>query len=166
MAPKATPRTCKYCDAPAKPNIVNGRNKGWCRTCGSEKCTTEQYRDSEVNASKKFQQQRHCEFCKQEYTATSFTQRWCRTCVPNRSWSARAQRYGVVKPEWNRLLEQQHGHCALCDEQPTVVDHDHETGEVRGLLCNSCNLKLVGLDDTNWRVKAEKYRALRQRQAA
>jgi recombination endonuclease VII len=50
--------------------------------------------------------------------------------------------------------------CALCDSLAVVVDHSHSANEVRGLLCYSCNLKLSGLDDMNWRKKAEAYCAI------
>lgn len=41
------------------------------------------------------------------------------------------------------FIDRQSGHCALCDEvKPLVVDHDHFTGLVRGMLCKSCNALL------------------------
>jgi hypothetical protein len=44
-------------------------------------------------------------------------------------------------------VEEQGGQCAICrrvpeevgNKFPLVVDHDHDTGEIRGLLCNRCN---------------------------
>jgi len=45
-------RKCKYCENNAKLNIINGRNKGFHKTCGSEKCLTEQYRSKKVCLSK------------------------------------------------------------------------------------------------------------------
>ena len=45
-------KKCKYCDLPAKLNIVNGRNKGYCRTCGSGECINEQYKSKEVCLTK------------------------------------------------------------------------------------------------------------------
>lgn len=40
------------------------------------------------------------------------------------------------------LLEAEGGHCAICFQPATAVDHDHHTGKVRGLLCKHCNVGL------------------------
>lgn len=57
--------------------------------------------------------------------------------------------YGVDDTEYHRLVELQNGKCAICHREETKVqngavrslsiDHDHETGKVRGLLCGNCN---------------------------
>ena len=50
------------------------------------------------------------------------------------------RRYGITAAEADYLLEQQQGLCAICNAAPAVhVDHDHETGAVRALLCFNCN---------------------------
>lgn len=66
----------------------------------------------------------------------------------------RGRKYGLAPGEYDRMHEAQDGLCAICrqPEQTThgqtgaprrlAVDHCHETGEVRGLLCNYCNLGL------------------------
>jgi Recombination endonuclease VII len=49
-------------------------------------------------------------------------------------------RYGIGADEFDELVKQQGGVCPLCGrENPEHVDHDHETGEVRGILCFNCN---------------------------
>jgi hypothetical protein len=60
----------------------------------------------------------------------------------------RMKKYGVTPAQWIELLRAQEGACALCLQtvESLCVDHDHETGEVRGLLCKSCNLVLGHLD--------------------
>lgn len=58
--------------------------------------------------------------------------------------------YGITLDQYQKLLEGQNFRCAICDkhqddERTSLhVDHDHSTGEIRGLLCNYCNRRLVG----------------------
>lgn len=52
--------------------------------------------------------------------------------------------YGITRDEYELLLRSQNGVCAVCDEpcpsgRELAVDHDHDTGVVRGLLCMNCN---------------------------
>lgn len=55
--------------------------------------------------------------------------------------------YGLTKEEYNRLCEAAKGRCSICHrEQPLCVEHDHETGEIRGLVCNRCNALLRSLE--------------------
>lgn len=62
------------------------------------------------------------------------------------------RRYGITPEDYERMLKEQHGHCAICHEPadtPTElnVDHCHETGVVRGLLCSNCNTGLGKFKD-------------------
>ena len=51
--------------------------------------------------------------------------------------------YGITTKDVERLKVEQDYKCAICDEEESgrglFVDHDHDTGEVRGLLCHHCN---------------------------
>jgi hypothetical protein len=50
------------------------------------------------------------------------------------------RRYGIGADDFDRLVEAQGGVCAICGRpDPEHVDHDHETGDVRGILCFNCN---------------------------
>lgn len=54
------------------------------------------------------------------------------------------RKYGLEPGDYERLLEEQGGGCAICgaDKDGTrrlAVDHDPLTGKVRGLLCGNCN---------------------------
>jgi hypothetical protein len=50
------------------------------------------------------------------------------------------RRYGISADEFDELVRQQGGVCAICGRpDPEHVDHDHVTGEVRGILCFNCN---------------------------
>lgn len=60
--------------------------------------------------------------------------------------------YGLSKEEANRLVETGRlGTCAICGATTKlVVDHDHKTGKVRGLICGACNSMLgYGRDNPN-----------------
>lgn len=66
--------------------------------------------------------------------------------------------YGITKEDYDNILESQNNVCAICKEEDKVyhnrngvnikismpVDHCHDTGKVRGLLCTSCN-RAIGL---------------------
>lgn len=54
-------------------------------------------------------------------------------------------KFGITPEEYYALLEEQNGVCAIClgvnkDGKRLSVDHNHDTGKVRGLLCQRCNL--------------------------
>lgn len=82
-------------------------------------------------------------------------------------------RYGIEMELVTHLYEEQEGCCAICGVQgdfPTskekgrsrsgllCIDHDHQTGVVRGLLCHNCNTGLGKLGDSIDRlVKAASY---------
>lgn len=49
--------------------------------------------------------------------------------------------YGIGLEDYERMYEEQEGKCGICQEAHDVlhVDHNHDTGEVRELLCTLCN---------------------------
>lgn len=52
--------------------------------------------------------------------------------------------FGISLVEYQQILDRQNGRCAICGQtcgsgRNLAVDHDHETGLVRGLLCMNCN---------------------------
>src|SRR5438094_9480440 len=54
------------------------------------------------------------------------------------------RKFGISLEQYEEMLAKQGGVCAICGAPPPEgtslhVDHDHETGEVRGLLCFPCN---------------------------
>lgn len=78
---------------------------------------------------------------------TNTKQRERRANDPKRySEYARRHAYGLVPGEYDRMLAEQEGRCAICltdtpggPHNVFAVDHCHDTGTVRGLLCTSCN---------------------------
>jgi hypothetical protein len=60
--------------------------------------------------------------------------------------------YGIGLPQYEELLLRQNGVCAICarpprGKRPLEVDHNHESGAVRGLLCGNCNRAIALLDE-------------------
>lgn len=53
----------------------------------------------------------------------------------------RKNKYGMEPGTYKRMWEEQDGECIICNRvgQLLIVDHDHKTNKVRGLLCQSCN---------------------------
>jgi len=70
--------------------------------------------------------------------------------------------YGITKEYYKQMLDDQDFKCAICEcsfeDQQINVDHDHSTGEVRGLLCSKCNWGLGNFDDNILRLgQAARY---------
>lgn len=81
----------------------------------------------------------------------------CATCQRARKQKTRSaahdkyvlETYGITGEEYWAIYEAQGGVCFICQRaRGTVkrlsVDHDHKTGEVRGLLCSPCNRDVIG----------------------
>jgi hypothetical protein len=71
----------------------------------------------------------------------------------------RVRKYGVTDNVYNAMLAAQNGLCAMCGKpevhlgrsgkvRPLVIDHDHVTGKVRDLLCDTCN-RALGFYETH-----------------
>ena len=53
----------------------------------------------------------------------------------------------MTEMELSNLIVRYNGVCPICGrEENLYVDHDHETNEVRGMLCNGCNRNLGWVD--------------------
>lgn len=71
--------------------------------------------------------------------------RWYR----NNKLKHKCYKFNISPSTYQKLAEGQEGKCALClKERPLVIDHDHLTKKVRGLLCNTCNLSLGMFEDS------------------
>ncbi|MEV6761999.1 endonuclease VII domain-containing protein [Streptomyces sp. NPDC051105] len=74
---------------------------------------------------------------------------YCRACRAERNRvSFFKRKYGLTEVERDALIASQHGVCCICPSAPAAhVDHCHETGRVRGVLCFSCNAALGQFKD-------------------
>lgn len=80
------------------------------------------------------------------------------TAEQNRRWNLK-RRYSIDEAQYKAILEKQRGLCGLCGGPMArpVIDHDHSTGNVRGILCHHCNIKLPIVEDTGWIMLAWAY---------
>jgi hypothetical protein len=86
-----------------------------CKTCGVEKLSTEFHK---------------------EKRASSGLYAHCKPC---RSAREKFWKYNLQFNDYKEMV-QATPHCPICgSEEPLVVDHDHSTQEVRGLICQPCN---------------------------
>jgi hypothetical protein len=75
------------------------------------------------------------------------------------------KRYGLTIDQYDQMLAEQNGLCAICHERKgslisdrMAVDHDHKTGKVRALLCGQCNTLIGHIDDNiEWLESAIDY---------
>ena len=63
----------------------------------------------------------------------------------------RLNKYGITGEEFRTILKQQGSKCPICNRDISKnlsVDHNHLTGEIRGLICNNCNLAMGNAGDS------------------
>lgn len=116
---------------------------------------------------------KRCCKCKQELSDESFYKgnRNCKKChlknmkdyhLRNKEKVAKINRkhklmrnYGITIEQYEILLKKQSGKCAICGTSEIRrakakyfnIDHNHKTGNIRGLLCHDCNIILGKLND-------------------
>jgi len=151
-------KKCKYCDKIAK---KTNRSSSLV-TCGSSECLKKSHKnrfDKIEGLRRKNPKKILCELCSEEFSSIRPPHlKYCIDCVPNQTWRKRAGKYGIGKKQWDVILKKQYNTCALCDNEPTVVDHCHNENRVRGLLCHSCNINIMIFDKRDEFVKkAIKY---------
>ncbi|MGP3988931.1 endonuclease VII domain-containing protein [Streptomyces sp. 3N207] len=85
----------------------------------------------------------HAEWHKNATASDDLSTR-CKECKAAQGRAGHLKRqYGMTVGQRKALLDEQFGICPICLKPgPEHVDHDHETGRVRGVLCFSCNAAL------------------------
>ena len=69
------------------------------------------------------------------------------------------RKYGISLEDYDAMLEAQDGRCAICrrlprDDISLHVDHHHDSGRLRGLLCFSCNVTVGHIREEHDRLRA------------
>jgi predicted nucleic acid-binding Zn ribbon protein len=155
-------RACAWCREPLTAERRYGTR--FCSSACSDAWNNEQRRLATLRAKKAAR--RPCAVCARPIPETRATQAiYCSyECkkLGGRSGSPKARQaqtdnnrhylYGITAEEFEARLVSQDGKCAICRTDTWTgkgphVDHSHETGVVRGILCHKCNLGLGKFND-------------------
>ena len=110
-----------------------------------------------------------CTVCGSKFNSRSNIRKYCDECAPKeskrtkREWwqlhkgyckkeqrkNAIKRLYGITLKDYEVMFTKQKGLCAICDKPHKIlcIDHNHNTGKVRGLLCKGCNLSIGRLEN-------------------
>lgn len=121
--------------------------EGKCRCCRCKEVKLEVF-FSKGDLSRKYP---YCISCRNNSSEKS---------KPRRQERSLIQSFGITKEQYIYLLKKQENKCAICNKEETfvncytkeviclAVDHNHETLEIRGLLCRNCNLLIAHAKDS------------------
>jgi len=94
---------------------------------------------------------------------SSQQKQWRKIHPPNYRMSDLKRNFGMAIEEYDMLMKKQSNVCAICQDvcgsgKRLAVDHNHQTGRIRGLLCNQCN-HMLGLarDNSDRLLRASNY---------
>lgn len=118
------------------------KRKGWCISCAQKYAAN--WRKKNREKCREYDQRSHLKRTPEE--------RELKRQVARNLHLIR--QYGITLDEYNKILASQDGVCNICQKpgrtgrwDKLVVDHDHETKKVRGLLCSGCNVAIAALGD-------------------
>jgi hypothetical protein len=138
---------CKVCRAPFE---FDRKRYGFKRLYCSPQCRKKSYEVKHPNQRTLRILNGLCTDCGQVRTTHASLCRKCQQRRAEYNWKA----IGIndaTEAQYLVLLKQQGGTCAICHQSPSgrrlAWDHDHQTGESRGLLCFSCNYGLGILEN-------------------
>ncbi|MEU7568121.1 endonuclease domain-containing protein [Streptomyces fradiae] len=159
-------KRCPRCGE-AKPRAAFAKNRStrdglqaYCRPCGAE-----YHQQRQLARGKKVRPRvpvpaghKYCRQCgmikphgewDRNRSASDGLSTACKECRRAKARAAHLKRqYGLTEAEREELIREQGGVCVIClSARPEHVDHCHETGRVRGVLCFSCNAALGQLKD-------------------
>jgi hypothetical protein len=133
-------------------DIVAGGKKA-CRRCHAMKPLEEFNKNKQYRSGR----QKWCKCCSKEYYHANrerIDARQRARYQKNKGKLLRANRlgtYGLRPADYDRMFAEQSGVCAICRKVVVgnlCVDHNHETRQVRGLLCRKCNTGLGNFQDS------------------
>ncbi len=125
-----------------------------CVKCGEAKNADEFYSARRKKDNYQLRSTPECKTCSLKNRREHYAENRDRILANHRFRS-----YGLSKEDYNEMLDNQGGTCAICKREEwsrasvtnkvkaLAVDHCHDTGNVRGLLCRACNLGIGYFED-------------------
>jgi hypothetical protein len=112
-----------------------------CAKCGEHKSVDNFYVIQRKDRNKP-QLYHRCKFCCSDVKSNSKAY--------YRDWELK-KKYGISLEEYNEQVSLRENHCDICCEKVKTlhVDHNHDTGKIRGYLCGSCNRGIGLLKDNS-----------------
>jgi len=126
-----------------------------CTKCKTTQDISEFHNRTLTSGKKTFSSQ--CKTCRKEYLY-----KWRATnpleYKEHYTRSKLKSKYALTAADVERMKEEQNFCCAICDEpKRLVIDHSHDTGKVRGLLCHSCNTHLGVIENKEKMRRMQEY---------
>lgn len=121
------------------------------RRCGNTRCLNpDHFALVRLGIPDKERGVKECSLCRKEVPFALFSNNQgylSSRCNPCQGVYLRAQKFGLMPEDYLAMLTSQGGRCAICKGLPPgkrgfAVDHDHQTGRIRALLCVRCNTGL------------------------
>ena len=153
-------KTCKICkqELPEENFYRDGRYPNtlcsYCKTCHKKKTKgyLEKYKDKKRATSRRYYERNRDRLLASQAAYRKHNPSIVKETAHR---SHLMKKYHLSKEDFSALLESQGGVCKICKTNNPgwhgrfCVDHNHETGNIRGLLCNNCNVILGhSKDDT------------------
>lgn len=165
-------KKCNRCGLEREEDHFNRRSHdkaqtvAYCKTCVREYDASRREKLKSTYGQRDLPRTKKCFRCKQTKDKSCFTVKrdsksglnaHCRSCERNNKLT---KNYGIDSKDYDRMFESQEGACKICRKQSRQlhVDHCHDSGKVRGLLCINCNNGLGRFkDNTQYLESAKQY---------
>ena len=125
----------------------------WCSKCETEKPSSYFHSRKDTKSGVRS----HCKRCVNDSNLDKYHQDLDKKDIHHLRARKHALKkfYNITLEDYDRMFKEQGGVCLICNKKETLhkrkylcIDHNHDTGEVRGLLCSNCNRGLGSFKDS------------------
>ena len=150
-------RSAYFAEYKKRPHVIEKRKKRQAERLGKRNDYFKEYwHRPEV------QERNYARVRTPEYRAKSRERAMTPEVKDRTRWANIMRNYGLCKEDFERILAEQEGKCVICGFEFTEeckstrphVDHCHDSGEVRGLLCGNCNAGLGQFKDDTQKLQS------------